>query len=171
MTHVVNSHFHVDHTGGLRTYVALGAQVVTAEKSAGFIKKLLLAPHTVFPDLLQESPRNASFTLVPTGGRYVCGDPENPMVVHHVTSDHAADMLVAYLPAAKLLFNVDMWAPGQIPSDQPLPAGFYRTGALQLLGAIRLLDLDVETLAGGHGGVGPLGALIPTLERPLRGDR
>jgi hypothetical protein len=72
---------------------------------------------------------------------------------------------VVYLPETQLLFNVDLWAPGQIPLDQPLPAGFYRTGALDLSNFIEVDEIDVEMIAGGHGSVGPLSDLRKHLGR------
>lgn len=159
ISHVVNTHFHTDHTGGLRTYVAIGAEVISAALSVVFIRKLLTASRTVFPDTLQQHLHNATIHTVPGAGRYVIEDSTNPIEVRHVTSAHAADMLVAYLPRTKLLFNVDMWAPGQIPPEQPLPAGFYATGAQQLYEAIQRHELEVQTIAGGHGGVGPFDEL------------
>ena len=168
ISHVINTHFHTDHTGGLRTYVAIGAIVITAALSVDFINKLLTAPHTVFPDTLQQHPKEAVIHTVPSGGLHAIQDNTNPIEVRHVTSSHATDMLVAYLPRTKLLFNVDMWAPGQILPEQPLPTGFYATGARQLYDAIRLHTLEVQTIAGGHGGVGPFGDLA---RRFSDGDR
>lgn len=165
ISHIVNTHFHTDHAGGLRTYVAIGARVVTALVSADFIRELLAAPHTVFPDRLQQEPQSPIIETVPSGGKRIIASGQNPMHVHHVTASHAVDMLVVYLPETKLLFNVDMWAPGQIPLDQPLPPGFYRTGALDLYNFIAVDEIDVEMIAGGHGSVGPFSDLRKHLGR------
>ena len=54
LTHVIVSHHHFDHSGGLRTYVAQGATVVTHEANRDLYQNLFFAPHarTLQPDRL-----------------------------------------------------------------------------------------------------------------------
>jgi hypothetical protein len=48
--HVVVSHFHIDHGGGVRTYAAAGASVVVGEAVPAHFEAILAAPHTLVPD-------------------------------------------------------------------------------------------------------------------------
>jgi Metallo-beta-lactamase superfamily len=57
--YVVPTHFHYDHTPGLRAYMAAGATIVTTEGNKTFLERLAAAPHTVRPDALARAPRAA----------------------------------------------------------------------------------------------------------------
>ena len=48
--YIVNSHVHFDHSGGLRTYVAEGATVVTHEMNRPYYEQAWAAPRTLNPD-------------------------------------------------------------------------------------------------------------------------
>ena len=52
--YVVNTHHHFDHSGGLRTYVAQGATVITHEQNKDFYERVFFypSPRTVQPDRL-----------------------------------------------------------------------------------------------------------------------
>ena len=58
---IVNSHVHFDHSGGLRTYVAEGATVVTHEMNRPYYEKAWAAPRTLNPDSLARAARPAAF--------------------------------------------------------------------------------------------------------------
>lgn len=47
--YLVNTHAHFDHSGGLRTYVAEGATIVTHRGNEAYYKKVWAAPHTLNP--------------------------------------------------------------------------------------------------------------------------
>lgn len=164
ITHVLHLHFHKDHSGGLRTYVTIGAIIITSTSGLTFTQRMLTAAHSVYPDLLEQNPREAVIDPLTAAQVYRIQDPTNPIEIRHVTAFHATDLLMAYLPQTKLLFNVDLWAPGQIPRDQPLPEGFYADGAANLYAALQRYDLDVQTIAGGHGGVGPYRDLVERID-------
>jgi glyoxylase-like metal-dependent hydrolase (beta-lactamase superfamily II) len=57
--YVVPTHYHFDHSGGLRTYIAKGVTILTTPGNAAFIERLATAPHTIRPDLLSREPRKA----------------------------------------------------------------------------------------------------------------
>jgi hypothetical protein len=52
--YVVPTHYHFDHSGGLRTYIAKGITIVTTPGNKAFIERLAKTPHTIKPD----SPRD-----------------------------------------------------------------------------------------------------------------
>ena len=55
--YLVLTHHHMDHTGGMRTYVAEGATIVVPSEGLEYFEKVVRAPHTVVPDELQKNPR------------------------------------------------------------------------------------------------------------------
>lgn len=142
ITHVVVSHFHRDHVGGLRALVAAGATVVAHEDQLGYYDDLFTRARTIQPDALSVAPVAATFVPVPDGGMVSLADPQHPVEVYAITSSHAADMVVPYVADAQIAFSVDIYSPGF--GVNPL--------ALELHDA--LADdwaLPVALLAGGHG--------------------
>ena len=141
--YVIVSHFHIDHGGGVRAYAAEGATVVVGEASRAHFEAILAAPHTVFPDLLQNNPRQVAVLAVPSGeGLQLSG---GAVAVYQVLNQtHAADLVVPFVPAEGLLFVSDILSPAGPPiaaADIPLP----------LQQTFTLFNLAVTSIAGGHG--------------------
>jgi glyoxylase-like metal-dependent hydrolase (beta-lactamase superfamily II) len=57
--HVVLSHFHDDHMGGVRTYAAEGAIVVVHSSAGDYIRAVLAQRRTLEPDGLEIARRAA----------------------------------------------------------------------------------------------------------------
>jgi glyoxylase-like metal-dependent hydrolase (beta-lactamase superfamily II) len=141
--YVIVSHFHNDHGGGVRTYAAEGATVVAGEASRTHFEAILAAPHTVFPDLLQNHPVKTEVLAVPSGGGLQLSG--GAMAVYSVTDQtHAADMVVPFVPAEGLLFVSDLFSPaGATVAAADIPAPLQQT--------FSRFNLTVTTIAGGHG--------------------
>lgn len=144
--YVVNTHFHNDHSGGLRTYAAAGATVVTGAVNKEYFEQVLRAPHTVHPDALQQHPRQAVIEAV--SAKKVLSEGERSVEIYPVENSHATGMLVVYLPQEKVLFVSDLFTPGV-----QRPGGVW---AKELFAAITQYGLQVERIAGGHGGIGSI---------------
>lgn len=146
ITHVIATHHHDDHSAGLRTFVAAGAQIVVAEEAhAFFAKDIFTAPSTVIPDALAMNPKPASIIPVPFAGSFLIDDATLPVTAQHISSSHAEDMLIIHVGNAEVAFVSDIYSPGQAPN--PFGATEFYNG---------LIDnaLTTQTIAGGHGGVG-----------------
>lgn len=139
---VVNTHFHNDHSGGLRAYVAAGASVVTGKVNEPFLQSMFNAPHSRVPDSLQHAKKAAEIETVETEKKIIT-DGERTVEVYPVTTSHSAGMLVAYLPKEQLLFVSDLFSPGA-PRQV---AAFCR----ELLDSIQKYHLRVVGIVGGHG--------------------
>ena len=143
ITHVISSHHHTDHSAGLRTFVALGAEVVLGQDSAHFFRSdIFRGPSEIIPDRLSERSVRPRLRTVPRLSSVTLADRDRPLVAQHVRSSHANDMLITYLPRQKLLFVSDVYSP-QGP--------FNRLWAEELRAALRELELDVAFIAGAHG--------------------
>jgi glyoxylase-like metal-dependent hydrolase (beta-lactamase superfamily II) len=149
LRYVVGTHFHYDHIGGIREFVAEGnVTVVSGAPSAGFFDAILRAEHSVVPDRLQTTPR--PFTIHPVEDQLVLpmADGGN-LEVHRIVTDHSEDTLVVYLSGPRILFESDLW--NATPSA-PEPFSFRGRLPVQLVEAVSALGLDVDTVVSGHNG-------------------
>ncbi len=146
--YVINTHAHYDHAGGLRTYVAQGATVVTHETNKPFFEKAWARPRTIAPDLLSKSPRPAVFETV--SDKKVMTDGTKTIEIYHMkgTSHNVANLLV-YIPKEGLVF----WGDGYNPPEGNDPRDFVRTPEqmIDLYRVITMNNLDVKTIAPAHG--------------------
>jgi glyoxylase-like metal-dependent hydrolase (beta-lactamase superfamily II) len=156
--YIVNTHHHFDHSGGLRTYVAQSATVVTHEGNREFYDDVVFHPgaRTLEPDLLSSrlpwfaGNREPAFETV--SNKYVISDGQRTLDLYALTGvPHTGTALVAYLPTEKILINADLYSP-PVPGAQP-PAANANLRALH--DNIRRLGLDVERHVGIHGQVAP----------------
>ena len=157
VSHLILTHHHFDHMGGIRAYAAAGVTIVTSELNSAFVEEALASSHTLVPDQLAEvaSPE-WRIEAVPADGEFNLGEGGRSVRVRHVPTIHNEDMLVVFLPEVRLLFESDIYiAPGLFPPHQPLPAPF-RDWAQGLRDGLAPLDWKIEWLAGGHGGVAPV---------------
>jgi glyoxylase-like metal-dependent hydrolase (beta-lactamase superfamily II) len=145
--YLVNTHHHFDHSGGLRTYVAEGATIVTHQSNRAFYKKTFQAPHTINPDRLSREKKKAKILAV--GARHVMTDSMRTVEIHHIQGNpHNTGIVMAYLPKEKLLVEVDVYtplAPNATPPSTPNPA------SVNLYENIQRLNLDVNQIAPLHG--------------------
>jgi glyoxylase-like metal-dependent hydrolase (beta-lactamase superfamily II) len=155
--YVVNTHHHFDHSGGLRTYVAHGATVVTHQANREFYEQVFFYPsaRTVQPDLLSSRyPWFAGNRVPPietVNQKYVISDGARTMELHPVQGlDHNAAMLIVYLPTEKILVNADLYGPPAAGAQPPAVNANMRS----LRQNIQRLRLDVATHVGIHGATG-----------------
>jgi glyoxylase-like metal-dependent hydrolase (beta-lactamase superfamily II) len=139
---IVSTHFHNDHSGGVRAYVAVGATVVTGKANEEFFQQVFRAPHTRVPDSLQRDPKPAAIETV-DAEKKVLTDGERVVEIYPVRSSHVEGMLVAYLPREKLLFVSDLFSPG---APRQIPSFCH-----DLLAALQQHNVQVERIVGGHG--------------------
>ena len=144
---LINSHHHWDHSGGLRAALAAGVPVVTHARNLAFVRGIAAARKTVKPDELARRlgparVRPPAITAVEDS--MVLGTGDQRVVIYRLPTSHVQGMLVAYVPATRLLFVVDVLSPG--PTLPPV-------GSAEVVALARARGLAVERVAGGHGGV------------------
>lgn len=144
--YVVPTHFHNDHSGGMRAYVAAGATVIVPAVSVGHYERMARAPHAIRPDRLEQS-RKAVIVEEITGPK-ILTDGSRQIEIYPYSTSHADDYQIIYLPREKLLIEAD--------HVSPRVGGSVRPGELprQLLEGIEQLRLNVQTIVGIHGDVG-----------------
>jgi glyoxylase-like metal-dependent hydrolase (beta-lactamase superfamily II) len=145
--YVISTHHHFDHSGGLRTYVAEGATVVTDESNKSYFEKTFQAPATLVPDAQSKSPKPATFEAVKD--KFVLTDGKQRIEVSATQGDlHSDELLVAYLPGPKVLVEADAFSPQAPNAAPPSPAP---PNAVNLYNNIQRLKLNVATIAPIHG--------------------
>jgi glyoxylase-like metal-dependent hydrolase (beta-lactamase superfamily II) len=150
--YVVNTHHHFDHSGGLRTYVAEGATIITHQGNRAFYENVVFHPaaRTLQPDRLSLAPRAPVFETV--NQKYVLSDGVRTMDIHLVQGlGHAQGMLMAFLPKERILVNADLYSP---PAQGAQPPATPTAASMALNNNIRRLNLDVAQHVPIHGRVG-----------------
>ena len=145
--YVVNTNAHYDHAGGLRTYVAEGATVITHEVNKPFFEQVWARPRTIAPDLLSKSPKPATFETV--SETRVLTDGSRRLELYHLQdSRHNIATLIAYLPAERLLYYGDGYNPP--PGDDPRDPSRTPEYGIDLYRNITRLNLNVARIAPAH---------------------
>ena len=140
--YVVNTHFHFDHTGGLRAAVANGITIVTQQGNKGLYEKVMANPHTLVPDELQKKTPRSKVKVEYVGEKKVFTDGTHTVELHHLLGGtHDDAMMVVYLPKQKILINADEFNVGQ-----PLSAPVANPNQYQVnfLNEVTRLKLDVD---------------------------
>ncbi|MCP4365969.1 MAG: MBL fold metallo-hydrolase [Planctomycetes bacterium] len=147
ITHLILTHHHHDHSGGIRAFAALGAELIIVEGDRDFIAQCLERPHTITPDSLSLKPNKPTITTVGANGLSL-GDGEIQM--YRIPSSHCDENLVVYIASDKLLFNADLFNPGLVPPGVS-PPPFWLVYSREFVKNIEALNLDIEVLLGAHG--------------------
>jgi glyoxylase-like metal-dependent hydrolase (beta-lactamase superfamily II) len=141
ITHVITTHFHSDHAGGMRPYVAIGARVVVDRPAVPFFRRVFRQRNsTLLPDRLDRSNRPALITGVPAAG-LVLDDALEAVEVYRFNTTHSVDMTVLFAADSGVLFTSDIYTPGAPPGPE----------GQRLNNLIENQSLNVEFIAGGHG--------------------
>jgi glyoxylase-like metal-dependent hydrolase (beta-lactamase superfamily II) len=144
--YVVPTHYHFDHSGGLRTYIAQGVTVVTTSGNKAFVERLAAAPHTIRPDRLSREPRAP--VIETFSGKRVFSDGSNTLEVIDIgPNPHVTEAVVAYLPKEKAVFVADLFT---IPVQGPFPPV---SPALSHFGE-KVKTMAVEKIVPAHGRIG-----------------
>ncbi len=144
---LVLSHHHMDHVGGLRTYIAEGATLVVGAGAGPHFRRALAAPDRLSGATLAAHPRAPA--IVEVSERMVLGAGARTVEVYPLENPHAQAMLLPYVPHARLGFVADLWSPGREKLGETL-----NPGQAALVAAVRKAGISPARFAGGHGGRG-----------------
>ncbi len=148
--YVINTHAHFDHSQGLRDFVAEGATIITHQANKGYFEKVLANPHTLVPDNLQKKNPKAKIKVEYAGDKKVLTDGTHTIELHRVqNSTHSAGILIAYLPAQKIVVEADEFNVLGNPAPTT-PAANPNQYQINLLANIERLKLDVDRIIPIH---------------------
>jgi len=150
--YLVNTHHHFDHSGGIRTYVAEGATIVTHQRNRDFFERVVFspAPRTLQPDRLSLYPRAPVFETL--NDRYALSDGKRVLEIYAVPGlAHNQNMLIVYLPKEKIVVEGDLYTPPAGGAPPPTASASNRT----FRDTVQRLKLDIAQIASIHGRVAP----------------
>jgi glyoxylase-like metal-dependent hydrolase (beta-lactamase superfamily II) len=154
------THHAYDHVAGLRAFVAEGVKILATPNVSRFARKLVEASFTMEPDALARAPRAIQIEPV-AGGRRVLEDGSHRVELIDLGPSATADeMVVVFLPAHGLLFQADLLNPNYAQAY-----GRAQPGEIFLESRLRALNLKVDRILGGHGGVVDRDVLHRSIER------
>src|SRR5436309_539384 len=141
--YVLTTHHHFDHSGGLRTFAAEGATIVTHQSNVAYFEKTLTAPATIAADMQAKNPKAPMLQGV--SDKTEIKDAKQAIEVYATGGDtHTKEYTLVYLPKAKILVEADAYSPG--PPDAPPPAT-PPPNAVTLYDEIQRWKLNVATIA------------------------
>jgi glyoxylase-like metal-dependent hydrolase (beta-lactamase superfamily II) len=144
--YVVNTHHHFDHLGGLRACAAEGATVITHADNKPYYEKIWAMPHSIAPDSMAK--KAAKPVIEGVTDKRVITDGTRTLEIYHLQgSDHAATMLIGYLPREKVLIEADVYTPAAAGA----PAGPVVRENVNLYENIERLKLEVQQITPLHG--------------------
>jgi glyoxylase-like metal-dependent hydrolase (beta-lactamase superfamily II) len=145
--YVVNTHAHIDHSSGLRAFVAEGATILTHQTNKSYLERVLNSPHTLNPDAMTASNKKPRFET--TGTKKVLTDGNRVVELHHMQNfGHQEGALMVYLPKEKILLQADAYnPPAQPPTATPAVISPYN---VSLVDNVARLKLDVERIIPVH---------------------
>lgn len=141
VTHLVLTHHHMDHTGGMRTYVAEGATVIVPAPTKAYFEQVAKAPHAVAPDALQKRPRAA--TIQEVAETLTLKDDTIQVNLHNIPNPHSEGMLIGHVVGANIVWVTDLISPRGPIARNP--------ATVAVGNALRKYNITGATIAGGHG--------------------
>ena len=114
--YVVLTHHHMDHTGGMRAYVAEGATVVVPAGSKAVFAKAAQAPHTIAPDTQQKAGNKAA-KIVEVKDTMALKDDSAEIKLMNIPNPHVDGMIIAHVVGPNIVYVTDLiWPRGEIRS-------------------------------------------------------
>ena len=160
--YVVTTHFHDDHSGGIRTYMGEGVTLVTTPGNKGYFEKVAQGVRTIAPDNLAMKPRPPLIETVQNMKR-VFTDGQHTVELYDIgAGPHTKEMLILYLPKEKILFQGDLLNLPQ-PGTTIITPGNETT--VHFAERLQALGLNVEKIAAVHGRIGTMDDLRAAIEK------
>jgi glyoxylase-like metal-dependent hydrolase (beta-lactamase superfamily II) len=146
--YLVNTHQHFDHSGGIRTYAAEGATIVTHQIYKPYYEKIFSNPRTLNPDKLAQSKKKAKIEAV-VGQKVLFDKAGRELALHPIQGNpHNDGMLMAFLPKEGILIEADVFTP---PAPNAPPPATPNPFTVNFHDNIERLKLDVRQIAPLHG--------------------
>jgi len=154
LTHVVNSHHHFDHSGGIRAAVSEGLTIITHEGNAAFIEEIVKRPHSREPDALAKNPKPLKLETV--RAEKVISDGTMTVNLYSIPGEHSETMLMAYLPRDRAVVVIDVYE----------PIGTVHMFARRFIEDLEKRNLRVDRVVPVHGKIVPYSQMVKDATAP-----
>jgi glyoxylase-like metal-dependent hydrolase (beta-lactamase superfamily II) len=139
--YLVLTHHHMDHTGGMRTFVAEGATIVVPAPDKAYFEKDVAAPRTIAPDDLQKKPTAAN--IVEVKDQMSIKDDTDEIRIYSISNPHVQGMFIGHVVKGNVLYVTDLISPRGV---------IERSEATVAVGeAVKKYGITGTVIAGGHG--------------------
>jgi glyoxylase-like metal-dependent hydrolase (beta-lactamase superfamily II) len=177
VTTLIVGHNHGDHTGGIRTAVAMGVtEIVTHRSNLTLLDETFKNPHTLNPDLYSKTPNAKPPRITAIDDHGVLKDAMNTIDLYLLLdSSHSRTQLMIYYANARMLTLADVYMPNDprvfIPGEPLGHAPWLRN----VFANIQYRKIQVDTMAPVHGDVTPFSqfmeeAIFLTAKPPAPGS-
>ena len=142
--YVAMTHHHGDHIGGMRSFIAEGATVITTAANRPVIEAMAGAEQS---DRLSSNPRKPEFLLIENGRRVLEDKTRKLELIDIGPNPHAKEMVIAWLPAESVVFQGDLFF---VPNNDA-PFGPPQPSTVSFAKKLKDLGLSPSRIAGVHG--------------------
>lgn len=146
--YIVLTHHHDDHTGGLRGYIAEGVTVVTTAPNQRYFEKMAAGDFTINRDAQSKQHKQPVFEFLQNKKRVFSDGAQTVEIIDIGPSPHANEMLIAYLPRTKLVFQGDLV---NLPANGKYLPSSVNDSTVHFYQYLQRLGLDVDKIAAVHG--------------------
>jgi glyoxylase-like metal-dependent hydrolase (beta-lactamase superfamily II) len=152
--YLVLTHHHMDHTGGMRTYVAEGATVIVPKGDKAFFMEDTRRAHTVAAD--EEQKKHKAANIQEVVDQMVLKDGAgNEVRLYNIANPHVQGMIIGYVVKPNIVYVTDLISPRGTIERSP--------GTVAVGDALRKFNITGATIAGGHGTTAKQADIAPAL--------
>jgi glyoxylase-like metal-dependent hydrolase (beta-lactamase superfamily II) len=138
---LVLTHHHMDHTGGMRAFVAEGANIIVPAQDKAYFEQAAKRPHTVDNDAQQRA--NKSVNVEGVADTKSIKDDQEEITLLNIPNPHVDGMFLVHLPKENILWVTDLVSPRGPVGRNP--------GTVAVGDALRKHNITGALIAGGHG--------------------
>ena len=139
--YLVLTHHHMDHTGGMRAFVAEGAKVIVPAPDKAYFERVINTPHSLEPDAQQKAMKPAMVEEVKD--TMSIKDDNGDINIYNIANPHVDGFLLVHLPKDNVLWVTDLISPRGPITRNP--------ATVAVGDALRKHGITGTTIAGGHG--------------------
>lgn len=111
------THYHQDHSGGIRTYAAEGSTIIAHANIVPFVEGMLQAPKTISPDSLSRMATQPEFAVEGVESMKEYTDGSRVVQIYPISNPHVRDMLALYMPREGITLTADLVTGSFDPSN------------------------------------------------------